>query len=170
MLADGTKTLVSMALAGDTAVAGGDTTSCGASARLFIRGTFAFVERSDNGPFRASSSSIRLGFLVCGSGEVGWVVVDSALAGEWLGEAVPRCFVVTADSSPPEGSSRYVSKERFSGEAVCGRAGEVFFDGEGVLGFTGAAEPSFASFGFGSGGKSSADVAGREFVLSLVLR
>lgn len=92
------------------------------------------------------------------------------LVGEWLGETVSRCFVVAADSSPLECSSQYVSKERFSGEAVCGRTGEVFFDGEGVLDSIGAVELAFANFGFGSGGRSSADVVGRELDLSLVLR
>ena len=138
---------------GETAVPGGDSISCGASARLFSRGTLAFVERSDNGFLRARSSSIGLGLF---AGEVGDFTrggSDIGFVGETLSDV--RCFAglgLLGSSSAPN--------DLFNGEAVAGRDADVSLAGE--------ADPVFTSFGFGRTGIDA--VAGLELDFSLPLR
>ena len=142
---------------------GGETVSCGASAKLFMRGILllVFAERSDSGLRLFKRSSIRLGFLALVAVPVGEALrLDETACNEPAIVALPAVFNLACSSISVAASVL------FSGEAVLGLAAVSIFSGDPEL----DRDPSLPSLGFGSGGKLRAEVPGLDECLSLLER
>ena len=86
----------------------------------------------------------------------------------FVGDVSPALFLAAGFGNV--GSSSSVIRDRFNGDAVAGRDGDMFFEGDAVVGLVGERGPFFAEFGLGRGGKVNAEVPGRESAFSLPLR